>query len=395
MITLIHHPDDQKRLGDLLVENLSSRKWTTFLAAVAFVKNSGVKHIKGALGGFLARGEAKISAGIDHAGTSKEGLTELLAALGTKGEGWVFQNSAGRSTFHPKVYLFENATSAECFIGSGNLTEGGLYTNYEAFAHLKLRKSDEEEQAVLARLESILNTWTDASQGVALRLSRALIQELVDKGFLPTEAQIARTSREAQAGLRSGAKQRQGKSPFGSKAVRPAPKVASGAKSGTIGKAGGAAGMDTGLTGFFMTLQQTDVGVGQTTRGTSRRSPEIFVPLAARDANPGFWGWSDLFVEDPSKAGKHDRTNAPMLLRGRVIQVNMMTWPDKSDFRLRNAELRDSGHVGDVLRVVKADGKAGYDYVVEVVGPGSAKHAQYAEICINAVRNSRKRWGYR
>src|SRR5580693_4442940 len=99
MITLIHHPDDPKRMGDLLVENLYGAKWTLFRAAVAFVKNSGVKHIKAALQNFLTQGNAKVSAGIDHAGTSKEGLSELLEALGTKGEGWVFHN-AGPYTFH-------------------------------------------------------------------------------------------------------------------------------------------------------------------------------------------------------------------------------------------------------------------------------------------------------
>ena len=41
---------------------------------------------------------------------------------------------------------------------------------------------------------------------------------------------------------------------------------------------------------FLMTLQRTDVGVGQTTTGTSRRSPEIFVPLSARDAAPALLG---------------------------------------------------------------------------------------------------------
>ena len=65
-----------------------------------------------------------------------------------------------------------------------------------------------------------------------------------------------------------------------------------------------------------------------------------------------------------------------------------MTWPDRSDFRLRNSELRDAGSVGNVLRMVKADEKAGYDYVVEVVGPNSPKFTQYAAKCTNAVRNS-------
>ena len=49
---------------------------------------------------------------------------------------------------------------------------------------------------------------------------------------------------------------------------------------------------------FVMTLQRTDVGVGQTTEGTSRRSPEIFIPLAARDFDPEFWGWPRRFTTD-------------------------------------------------------------------------------------------------
>jgi hypothetical protein len=149
-----------------------------------------------------------------------------------------------------------------------------------------------------------------------------------------------------------------------------------------------------GLTGFFMILQQTDVGVGQTTRGASKRSPEMFIPLAARDANPSFWGWNALFKQDPSKPGKYDRTDVRMLLGRHVIHVNMMTWPDKSDFRLRNAELRDAGNVGDVLRIVKADAKAAFDYLVEIVGPSSPEYATYTAMCDNPVRNSKKRWGY-
>ncbi len=403
MITLIHQPDDPKRMGNLLVENLYGAKWTLFRAAVAFVKNSGVKHIKAALQNFLTQGNAKISAGIDHAGTSKEGLSELLEALGTKGEGWVFHNDEGRHTFHPKVYLFENATSAECFIGSGNLTEGGLYTNYEAFVQIRLEKGNVDDRTTLAQLHKILDTWTDSSQGMALKLTAALIQELVDKGFVPMEALIAQVRGETEARICGGATEARAKSPFGSKRVPAAPKVAGISKrkveqkkASQESKAGSAAIQTDDLTGFFMTLQQTDVGKGQKTKGTSKRSPEIFIPLAARDANPDFWGWSKLFKQDPSKPGKYDRSNVPMMLGKHVVFVNMMTWPDKSDFRLRNGELREAGNVGDVLRILKTEGNARFDYVVEIVGPQSPSYAKYAAMCNNAVRmrNSMKRWGY-
>lgn len=83
-----------------------------------------------------------------------------------------------------------------------------------------------------------------------------------------------------------------------------------------------------------------------------------------------------------------------MMLGGHVIPVNMMTWPDKSDFRLRNGELRDAGNVGDIMRIVKVEGNAQFNYVVEIVGPKSPTYAAYAGMCNHAVRNSKKRWGY-
>jgi HKD family nuclease len=145
MITLVHHPDDDKRLGELLIENLLNPRWLVFRAAVAFVKQSGTKHLAEPIRTFLGWGEIKISVGIDHRGTSVEGLTGLLDASGEKGEVFVFHNrNRTRSTFHPKVYLFINDNAAECLIGSGNLTEGGLFTNYEAFFHVSLDKNQQQ-----------------------------------------------------------------------------------------------------------------------------------------------------------------------------------------------------------------------------------------------------------
>src|SRR5204863_637814 len=201
VISLIHHPNGPNRLGDLLIKNLSGSSWTHFQAAVAFVKSSGVKHIKAPLQKFLLHGQVNICAGVDLAGTSIEGLTELLDGLGTKGEGWVFHNER-QSTFHPKIYLFSNATHAECLIGPGNLTEGGLFTNYEAFVHLKLDKSKPADQELFARIQKLLAEWMDTATGTSLRLSPNVIKNLGDAGYLLTEAQI----REASSGVKAKVK---------------------------------------------------------------------------------------------------------------------------------------------------------------------------------------------
>lgn len=145
---------------------------------------------------------------------------------------------------------------------------------------------------------------------------------------------------------------------------------------------------------FYMTLQRTDVSAGQVTSGTARRSPELFIPLAARDAAPEFWRWPAAFRHDPRRPGKMDRIDVPMLIGNSVAGVNMMTWPDKHDFRLRSEMLRSAGTVGDVLRIEKTDGAPEHDYSVTVIRPGDPDYEQAAARCANAVRNSEKRWGY-
>lgn len=144
-----------------------------------------------------------------------------------------------------------------------------------------------------------------------------------------------------------------------------------------------------------MILQKTDVGEGQATAGTARRSPEIFIPLAARDAYPDFWRWPGRFSEDANHPGKFDRRNVPMFLGGRRILVNMMTWPDRHDFRLRNASLRDAGSISDILCMerVSTPGSS-LEYLVEVVPKESRRYSPLLARCTRLVRNSRRRFGY-
>ena len=114
----------------------------------------------------------------------------------------------------------------------------------------------------------------------------------------------------------------------------------------------------TGNRGFLMTLQQTDVGKGQTTIGASPRSPEIFIPLRARDADPDFWGWPLKFIESPTK---YDRARVPMRLGTEDIVVNIMGWKLKRDLHLRHEALRSGGNIGDILRIEEAPAGASFE----------------------------------
>jgi hypothetical protein len=119
-------------------------------------------------------------------------------------------------------------------------------------------------------------------------------------------------------------------------------------------------------------------------------------------ANPGFWGWPELFNADPDWAGptdsqgygKMDRQGVTMRLGTQTLSVNWWYNPNKKDFRLRNEALRAAGNIGDILRIETAAGKGGFDYYVEVVPQGTSLFAHYLALCTEPVLNSKKKWGY-
>ena len=82
-----------------------------------------------------------------------------------------------------------------------------------------------------------------------------------------------------------------------------------------------------------------------------------------------------------------------MRLLGEVSSVAIMTWPPKRDFRLRSATLRRAGHIGDILRMEKAERAVDHEYDVEVISQGTSRHSMYLAQCRHSVRNSEKMYG--
>lgn len=410
-------PAVSNRLGDFLKSELSN-DWDRFRAAVAFVKRSGTKHISSQLATFASSTPVEIIAGIDHLGTSAEGLGDLLSAVQPHGRVLILHNRLP-FTFHPKIFLFSSSSRALAIVGSGNLTEGGLFTNYEAGMRLDLDLTNHAHSAIHDEINATLDQWSDLSSGTTLELDQPLLTRLAALGLVPPESLTKKTTgdekddvsdKAADAEAESDAEAGEAEpSPFAAVTVPkapPAPTTASPkkAKQPTTAAPGPGAGTpsQTALAGFVMTLQTTDVGVGQTSNGTSRRSPEIFIPLGARDMNPGFWGWPHDFVPDTGWTGpidgngfgKMDRMGVRVRLGGKNTIINMWYNPDKRDLRLRSEDLRSSGAVGDILRIEKVSG-VGYDYYIEIVPTGTTQHPVYLAKCDQSVRApSKKKYGY-
>lgn len=383
---------DAIRLGDVLKESLSSSHWDSFRAAIAFVKYSGVKHIQDELKQFAQSKSVKISVGVDAGGTSFDGLSGLLAALDDKGEAWVFHNQSP-STYHPKTYLFSNHENASLIIGSGNLTEGGLFSNYEISLQVELNLNSEEDKKFFLSVQEALDSWSSHQDGLCLKLNRPLLAQLKDEGLVMPES-FGQTdegnSSSAGAVSSSGAN----RPLFAWTSVKSAPRVVNSKKSLPAISGELKAEHNGEVRVFAMTLQNTDVGKGQVTPGTSRRSPEIYIPLVARDFAPEFWGWPAKFNEDQNNPGKRDRSGVKMRLGTKIVNVNMMTWPVRSDFRLRSEALRSAGNINDILVMELLGEGAPAEYDVKVIIPSSKEYAKYIAMCNNSTKNSLKKWGY-
>lgn len=199
-------PDGALTLAEWLRAQLNQADpgWLVFRAAVAFAKRSGVSQIFDDLALFASRAFVRISVGVDLRGTSREGLQDLLDAVEVKGgEIWIYHNAhRQRPTFHPKVYLFKNHAAARIYIGSGNLTAGGLVSNTEVGMILEVDQTNRSDSALLLHVEEALDIWCEPARRLAHRLTPELLKKLVAEGLVPNEA--AARGDEAFKGIQRG-----------------------------------------------------------------------------------------------------------------------------------------------------------------------------------------------
>jgi hypothetical protein len=198
-------------LGGRLQGELASGRWTSLDAAVAYVKLSGVRQIGHHLHAFAADNPVRMTVGIDQGGSSLEGVQTLWLVLGSSRSALkVLHNPGGNPspTFHPKLWLFQNATEALLVCGSGNLTGGGLYSNYEAAVLITAPIAD----PAISAARTALHNWADITRPEIRAVDGPVLQLLHASGELPSEAAshaadaVARRARAFLSGLATGAR---------------------------------------------------------------------------------------------------------------------------------------------------------------------------------------------
>jgi len=142
---------------------------------------------------FQAGCRLRLTVGIDLGGTSREVLQELLR---WNCDVFVFHNPNARATFHPKIYLFEGRNQSTLILGSNNLTDGGFYTNYEAAVRYDFELPADAQD--YRRIIEPLLPFIEPAGATVQRLTAELINTLIARGMLPSEAE-ARQNRRNQA----------------------------------------------------------------------------------------------------------------------------------------------------------------------------------------------------
>lgn len=197
--------------ADLVCEELEAqtsgqRRWQTFEFAVAWLNRPGADKIKHCVKGFLSKGGCiRATVGLDFSSTSYEGLSCLLNLEGEAADitTHVFHDENPDCTFHPKIFLFENAAQARLIVGSTNMTGAGLDTNVEAA--LEVTDASDSEMTQAARQS--LAAWRDErSESRTLRLTRDLLKLLRVQGYVLTEEEIRRARRKSGTGSKSSQK---------------------------------------------------------------------------------------------------------------------------------------------------------------------------------------------
>lgn len=219
-------------MGEIIKGLLSSQNpiYDKAWLVSAFANAQAIQRIAPNILEAKARGSnINIVVGFDVNSTSAEAL-KRINSLGVNSI--LVHNARGGHTFHPKIYLFEAVGKrAEVFVGSNNLTDGGLYTNYEASTRTTFEFPSDNEEYVqfIASLETYLNPAGSTAQ----ILTSELIEILVKRGDVPTENEIRKNQAKTLKPKKKGSIP---KSPFGVEKIKRPPSLKKSVKKTSVTK---------------------------------------------------------------------------------------------------------------------------------------------------------------
>lgn len=423
--------------GDRLISELMVGGWDQLRCAVAFAKLSGVQYLDEPLRAFAASGgKASISVGVDHDGTSFEAVSQLLGAVGPNGNVFVVKHVGSPSpTFHPKAFLFtENDQQGQLkravlISGSTNLTEGGLFTNYEFASAWMPDLADRLQAAALNEVVEALDTWADPTSGLCLQLDEKELVDLNRLGWLPTENAIAgkrvssgssgarTTTAPVPAGLRK--QQRPPKVPHSKNMGPPTvalPNAPTRQRARRTHSRTGAAGVNAtrGTTAARSAVTTLAHSAFVIDISTGTRLTEVFLSKTALGEDPAFFGHPFGGLTSPRSATAAPQ---PELQPRPVVDILLIGANGKRLSTYQEHEIKIWEYVngpsanmdvrmiipqellrnlpeGCILEMRRTPIRAGLDYVLTFLAPGSPQWTAARAAATKALPGGKRSYGW-
>jgi hypothetical protein len=415
IVNYIAQPDTQ--LGKVLSDMLDADPSAVRIVFVsAFVSVQTIMRVKEQILELKESGvNIRFVLGIDLGGTSQEVLKEVLD--------WgidvcIVKHRIPGHTFHPKLYLFEWADHATIIIGSNNITEGGFFGNYEGAARVTYVLP--EEAVAFGNACGELARFLRPDGPVAYQLTEELLDKLITRGDVPTEAE-ARKGRDIAAKAKKSSNKKFGPI-FGTEDFAPPPPLPAelldrlvkdvrarrtaakkdAQKQVAKKKSAAILPVDDKISdpllpaAFYMTLPTLQ---GVNIPGEGR------IPLEAIELAKEFWGWPEEYSKEISPRAGNNRVYWNWRPKWRIWsvevpgdvvtqEVRMYMYENSSDFRFYVRPLVNaSGDLGDVVRIRRiAQPDAEYECVL--ARQGTPVYEDWIKSCTQAVRNSTRSFGY-
>jgi HKD family nuclease len=409
-VEFISQPDVQ--FGRILTELLNANPQPHKVIVVsAFVSLQTILRLKEAILRIIESGGiTRLVFGIDMGGTSKEVLKEVLS---WQTDNRIVKHRRPGFTFHPKLYLVEWQDRAEILVGSNNVTEGGLFRNYESSARIIYDLPNDVDLYETAKQE--LNRFLDPTGNTTYVLTDDFLNQLVEQGLIPSEAEARRNRNDSIS--KPGRERPAGEPLFGVEDIEFPPPLPASILEGLVQtvrrrraqrrtppqEAPGEitpqiSPTDDAITptSFYMTLPKLQ---GQNIPGEAR------IPLEALELAQEFWGWPDEYQRDENPRGGQERVYWNWRPNWRIIdvehpenaivqEVRMYFYENSSDFRFYARPLVNAGaDLGDLVRITRVS-EDDVEFECVLARQGTPEYNAWIGFCVNEVKNSQRKFGY-
>ncbi len=386
VISPLDQPLGNRRLLDDLKRCLGDKDLSEFGFIVAFAKVGPLYRLQELIEVWRAAGKITTGIfGIDHNGTSLQALQFALDHL----DNTYYIQYRGHS-FHPKIFWFKGDTKAIVYLGSNNMTMGGMELNFEATIEVEFELP--KEISAFEQFHLMFSSLLPAKCVATRELNAEALAQLEADGLLLDETK--------KSNVGGGGKWKVAH-PLGNEFKLPVKPASSLPAHIVFGKPLKKKALAKKAEILKAQADVVDVGkplvpvAGLAIQISPHHNGEIFLSTGATKQNPAFFGMPFTGQTKPKKGknkGYPQRSPDPIcniVVFGKMNKVlySNSAYPLNTVLYTRNSEIRVTAsplvkHVPEYSVLVMTPSEVmGVDYDMKIFTPDSQHYKIWADVC--------------